>query len=365
MCTSITLIAKDGTVVAGRTNEFECYYNADIIFKPRNTKQQSWSVTQPTEFTWLNKYSYIYSNAIGVVDQKDIACDGMNEHGVGVSVLTFHYHNYIELSIEELNPENINYLNLGAYILGNYSSIEELEKDISRLEKMVYWPKGFTQKGLGIHISITDRSGKTVVIEPESKELRLKLSPTGTLTNSPSLEYHLENLRAYGHLTPEVLSQNIDFRNMEKQDFKIWGNGLVGLPGDFSSNSRFIRAAVLSSIVEKPTSGVQAVQTVFRILNTSDILPGFVNETLTKEEFDEYKEIFPMAIKLNETDSTITEQTDNTLVKDLHNLQYYYKTWNNIKPRVVDFKSLINESEERIIKIHEDGTNWVEKVELK
>ncbi len=364
MCTLMTIESKDGSVVTGRTNEFTAYYKSELIFRPRESKIPSW-YSENTGHTWENKYSFIYQNAVGIIQNSDLAIDGMNEKGLSISLLYFHYHEYKELKKEEIKPKNINFMFLGTYLLGNFSKVSEIRKSKDKLEEIFYWLKGISQVGLGQHISIIDASGDSIVIEPEKKQIIIKENPLRVLTNSSPLEFHYENLRSYSHLFSNEVNPKVPFRNLPNHKLLTQGNGLFGIPGDFTANSRFIRAAIFSSLAEKQENGEESALTLFRMLHTSDIVPGFTTDELKKETFEATKKMFPGTLEIKDKKYTISDHTDNILVKDLKNLKFYYKTYNNINPRVVDFKSMINNDKISKISMENDNVPRFAKVELK
>lgn len=364
MCTSITLKTKDNKIITGRTNEFEAKYANDLVFKPRGFVNEIISFENKKN-VWTNKYSFIFLNSKGLISNIEMANDGMNEKGLSASLLYFHYHEYRELSYDEVKEDNLNILLLTSYLLGNYSNVNEIKKDIKNLTEKFYWPKNFSQKGLGQHIIIVDKSGESIVIEPEKKELVIKDNPLGSLTNSFPLEFHHNKLNEYSHLSSEEQKVRIKYRNLEDKKLLTVGNGLFGIPGDFTADSRFVRASIFSSIIDTPSNANEGVRYLFRILNNFDIVPGYITEKISDKEMTEFKKKFPLALTMSNDKNTLTSHTDNTIVKDLTNLKIYYKTHNNISHRFVDFGSMINNKEELKISIDEDKTIEFQKIKLK
>ncbi len=363
MCTFMTIDTKDGAVITGRTSEFTANYHSTLVFRPRNWKFPS-NFLQGENNPWTSKYSMIHSTAPGMIDNEYITGDGMNEKGISVALQTFHYHDYKELALDEIKPGNINIIFISLYILGNYATVQEVREAKAELEDIFYWVKGFPQKGLGQHIAIVDASGDSVVIEPENKEIRIKENPLRVLTNSSPLEYHYENLRKFSHLSPYEQKPKYLYKGLPNHKLLTQGNGLIGIPGDFTADSRFVRAAIFTSLLDLPETSEQGVTTLFRLLHTADVLPGIIRDDLGKEGLSKYREMFPDALLYSEDESTLTDRTDNILVRDLTNLKYYYKTWDNITPRVIDFGSLINDTETKLIKIDEDNVTKFTKVNL-
>jgi choloylglycine hydrolase len=138
------------------------------------------------------------------------------------------------------------------------------------------------------------------------------------LTNSPDYPWHLINLGNYvTHSTKPVESMTIG--ELEVTPLGA-GSGMLGLPGDYTPPSRFIRAAALRNTVPPLKTGARAVEEVFRILNNFDIPTG--------------------SMGVDEEDPSILGDTQWTSVADTQALLYYYRTMNNHRIRVVDLKAI-------------------------
>lgn len=354
MCTLMSIEARDGSKLTGRTNEFTAFYKSELVFEPRNSKFKT-NFSEGTHSTWENKYSFIHQTAPGIIPSQEMGADGLNEHGLSISLLYFHYHDYKELKKDEIKPHNVNWIYAGSYILGNYKNVEEIKKDQKKLEDIFYWDFGFPQAGLGCHFAILDKNGDSVVVEPERKQFLIKENPLKVLTNSSPLEFHYENLRKYSHLnSPE--RKPVLYKNLPNHKLLTQGNGLFGIPGDFTADSRFVRSAIFSSLVDEPDNQEQAATWLFRMLHTADLVPGFITDELGKEKFAQTKKMFKETLQLKTKDFTITDHTDNILVKDMSNLLYYYKTSENITPRVIDMKKLVKANKKVKIVLDEDKT---------
>ncbi len=364
MCTLMTINTKEGTVVTGRTDEFTALYKTVVNFRPRGSKFPSaWMGGENTEYE--SKHSLVHLTAPGVISEEFVAIDGMNEKGLSTSILYFHYHEYKELELEEIKPENVNFVFLSTYILANYATVQEVREAKEHLEEIFYWLKGVPQAALGQHIAIIDASGDSVVIEPENKEIRVKENPLRVLTNSSPLEYHYENLRKFSHITPYEVEPNEElYKGLPNHKLLTQGNGLYGMPGDFTADSRFVRSAILSSVVEQPESDEEAVNYMFRMLHTSDVVPGYVREKMSAEKLAQTKQVFAETLELRGKENTITDHTDNIIVKDLKNLKFYYKTHDNITPRVVDLAKIKDNTEHIKIETNNDGVGKFTEVEL-
>jgi choloylglycine hydrolase len=124
----------------------------------------------------------------------------------------------------------------------------------------------------GVHFIVTESSGKAIVIEYLKGDLRIFDAPLGVITNAPSYDWHETNLRNYINLSPVAIPDkkigDLDFRPLGG------GSGMIGLPGDFTPPSRFIRAVAFSQSARPTNTGEEAMYEVFRILDNFNVPLG-------------------------------------------------------------------------------------------
>ncbi len=165
-----------------------------------------------------------------------------------------------------------------------------------------------------VHFVVHDRSGKSAVIEPLNKSLKIYDNPLGVVTNSPTFDWHMTNLRNYVNLTATNVPP-INLGGVTLAQFGQ-GSGLRGLPGDFTPPSRFVRAVAFSQSAIPSATAAQAVLQAFHILNNFDIPYGAVREA--------------------ENGQTHAEATTWTSASDLKNLHWYFRTYDDQSIRSVD-----------------------------
>src|SRR6266853_2101577 len=132
---------------------------------------------------------------------------------------------------------------------------------------------GFTPE---VHYIVHDASGKSIVIEYVGGKLNAHDNPLGVITNSPTFDWHMTNLRNYLNFSmsnaPPVQLGSIKLLPTGQ------GSGMLGLPGDFTPTSRFVRAVAFSQSVFKPKTGDDAILEAFHVLNQFDIPKGAARE---------------------------------------------------------------------------------------
>ena len=141
-------------------------------------------------------------------------------------------------------------------------------------------------------------------------------NPLGVLTNSPSFDWHRENLRNFLNLSP----YNVTEKTVAGKKIVPFGqgSGMVGLPGDFTPPSRFVRAALFTAAATPVDHAKNAVWQAFHILNNFDIPKGVARE---------------------KSDSSYSSDfTQLTCVRDPNALKYYFKSYDDQTVKVIDLK---------------------------
>ena len=188
------------------------------------------------------------------------------------------------------------------YFLGLYSSIEEIKFLLLNLN-ITNIPFSENIPISDLHWMISD-DNECIVIEQTKDGLKLYDNPVGVLTNNPPFDYHLTNICNYRNLT----SNYSESRFSNKIDFNQYGQGMgaIGLPGDNSPSSRFVRASFnkLNSVCKDDEES--SVTQFFHILDSVTMVEG---TTITKD---------------GKNDITLYSCCINTS-KGI----YYYKTYSN------------------------------------
>jgi choloylglycine hydrolase len=144
------------------------------------------------------------------------------------------------------------------------------------MAQVVVWPLIVPQMGAAppAHLILHDTSGDSAVIEWSAGEMWVQPNPIGVVTNGPYLDWHVTNLR--NHLN--LAGVNPKGREIDGVELDPIGQGfgMVGLPGDSSPPSRFLRAVALTSTLRPLATGAAAELAALHVLNNFDIPFGFV-----------------------------------------------------------------------------------------
>jgi choloylglycine hydrolase len=286
-CTAVNIVAKDGSVVAGRTMEWAFDMKWQLTANP---KGMPISLSAPASLklpatSLSSKYAFV-AIAPGVLAGPPAYLEGQNEAGLGISG------NFLPgfTQYQTVTPQDKNYvsiLNLGGFILGMFGSVKELRNE---LPKYKVWFDPSEVKGLPtppwLHLVLTDRSGDSIVVEFVKGQMMIHNNVAGVLTNAPTYDWHLNNVRNYLSLTSTATSSvTVDNTNVTELG---QGGGLMGLPADYTPPSRFVRATYLKHFTYQPSNSVEAMQAADHVLNNVDIPVGVARSSDGKQVFSDY-----------------------------------------------------------------------------
>ncbi len=316
-CTQIQLMAKDGSVIVGRTMEFAVDLDSHIITSPEGRAFQSPSPDGNNGLNWNAKHGYLLVDFFGT----GRAVDGMNEKGLSVGLLYLPGYTEYQQVPAGREQDALNYLFVADWVLGNFSSAGELKSAIGDI--FVYGSAvslgGMENQVFPIHMVVADASGACVVVEWVGGKANVYDNPLGVLTNSPELPWQLNNLKNYVNLTPyapePVTVAGIQYASTGQ------GAGALGLPGDFTPPSRFVKMAFLVETSVPSDRAEDAVVQAEHILNNADIPDGAVRPARSSHE-------------------NVTDITRWTVFKDLKDLKFYYKSYSNTTLQEIDLKAL-------------------------
>jgi choloylglycine hydrolase len=181
-------------------------------------------------------------------------------------------------------------------------------------------PPGMGDFILPIHYYISDQSGAVAIVEYVGGVRHVYDNPLGVLTNSPSFDYQLTNLINYANLSP-VNAAPLHFANWTVPSIGQ-GSGLLGLPGDFTSPSRFVRATLFSQWATPQKTALDAVNLGFHLLNTFDIPDGLVQS------------------RPDEKNVSHIETTEWVIVHDKTHLKTYFRGYKSLRIQMVDLKKI-------------------------
>jgi len=313
-CTGISLTSADGGVVVARTVEWalgDAHHDRLALF-PRGKTFTGLTPGGSNGLRWQSHYGFVSITAYG----QDYGPDGMNEAGLYVGM--YYFPGYAEFTAYDPAQAGRS-LSVGDFMqwmLSSFKTVAEVRAHLDGVRVVNVEDPRFGGAPLPFHWKIADATGACIVVEiVEGGKVKIYDAFLGVITNSPDYGWHLTNLRNYLGLTPEPRKPlKLGGLNLSPLG---GGSGLIGLPGDFTPPSRFVRAAVFTASARPLATSEDAVFESFRILDNFNIPVGATAA--------------PVKVAKD-----ITSATQITTVSDLKNRVLYFHTMDNRQVRKID-----------------------------
>lgn len=291
MCTAIAYNSE--SFYFGRTLDNDFSYNEEITVTPRNFPLNFRKIGE------INRHFAIIGMAY-VCDNYPLYYDAMNEHGLCMAGLNFVGNaKYKKINADK---DNITHFELIPWVLCQCKSINEAQKLLDRIN---ITDEAFSEElpPAELHWIIADKE-RALTVEAVKEGIKVYENSVGVLTNNPTFKEQLFSLNNYMHLSAkEPKNKFSDKLYLVKYSR---GMGAIGLPGDLSSQSRFIRAAFMKTNSVSCKTNTNSISQFFHILNTVEQPLG-----CCELENGEY------------------EKTIYTSCGDAQRGIYYYTTYNN------------------------------------
>ncbi len=261
MCTCITYKSNDAYF--GRNLDLESRFGEKAVITPRN-----YLFRLKNEEELRIKYGMV--GMASVAGDYPLYAEAANE--AGLSLAGLYFPGNARCFPPEPDKLNLAQFELIPYFLGKYSKIKELRRDLEQLN-IINTPFADGFPTTDMHWMMSDGE-ECVVLEQTADGLHVYDNPVGVLTNNPPFPYHLMNLRNYRSLSPSVRESTFS----DKLPLESYGNGMgaIGLPGDCSPMSRFVRTAYLKFNSPEYVSEEESVTQFFHILDGAAMVEGSV-----------------------------------------------------------------------------------------
>ena len=255
MCTVATYKTKD--FYFGRTLDYEISYGDQVVITPRNYIFDLRNGTQM-------KSHYAMIGMACVMQNYPLYYDAVNEKGLGIAGLNFvgnaHYNKPME------DKDNITQFELIPWLLGKCATVKEARKLLEHIN-LIDTPFLENMPVAQLHWIIADKN-ECITMESMEDGLKIYENPVGVLTNNPPFNYQMFNLNNYMQLSVENRSNTFS-KDLTLNQYSR-GMGAMGLPGDLSSQSRFVRAAFVKMNSLSGDSEEESVSQFFHILGSVD-----------------------------------------------------------------------------------------------
>ena len=263
----------------GRNLDLWCHYDTAVILTEKNKMSNRYPILGTA--TVENGYPLYF--------------EGMNDRGLAMAGLNFP-DNAVYYPLDK-SKKNLAPYELIPYIIGNFVSIDEAAEELKGVN-ILNRPFSENVPLSPLHWMISDKNG-SIVLESTENGLKIYTNPHNVLTNNPPFDIQSFNLNNYKRLSSRSAAG----------DYSL-GMGALGLPGDLSSMSRFVRAAFHTG---NSTASLGANQ-LFHLLYSVAMPKGSVITPQGREEYTQY-----------------------TCCCDLENNKYYYTEYDNLNVRCIGF----------------------------
>ncbi len=301
MCTAITW--ENGDFYFGRNMYIEYSFGEQVVIVPRKFPISYKCYESETKH-------YAMMGMASVMEGEPLFAEAINEKGLCMAGLNFpSFAQYGEEKVEELY--NITPYEFIPWILGNCASIKETRMFLEKLN-LIGIPFREKIPLAPLHWILADKK-ECIVVEPMAEGIKIFENPVGVLTNNPTFDFHMTNLRNYLHLDSRQptnkLASDLSLQPLGQ------GAGSIGLPGDTSPTSRFIRTVFMKAHSFCEPLEASNLAQFFHILDSVAMVRGTVM-----------------------TPSGLPDITSYACCINVDQKKYYYKTYENNQISVVDME---------------------------
>ena len=273
MCTAATYKTKD--FYFGRTLDYEFSYGEEITVTPRNF------VFRYSFMGTMEKH-YAMIGIAHIEGEYPLYYDAVNEKGLGMAGLNFVGN--ADYKGEIAGKENVASFEFIPWILSQCATVQEAK---NLLYKINLTDRKFNDKlpAAQLHWLIADRK-EAITVESVKDGIMVYDNPAGVLTNNPPFKEQMFQLNNYMHLSTRSPQNHFS----DKLPLSVSGRGMgaIGLPGDLSSQSRFVRAAFVKMNAVSGDSENESVSQFFHILGSVDQQRGCCEVEDGKYEYTIY-----------------------------------------------------------------------------
>lgn len=320
-CSALAWDTQDGCHLWGRNYDFDrLAQGSGMTVVPRGTQYYGVVCEEGCFAPHTSAYACV---GVGLaLSPSPVLYEGVNEKGLMGGQLYYRsFASYPEGSPQDaaLQPPFLVY-----HLLAQCATVEEAVRCLEEEIQLRAIPMLGTVPPL--HWSFRDRTGETVVVEPDKDGLHIYRNTLGVMTNSPSYPWHTQNLLNYAGI------RDLDYPTVEFEDTVLEqyfsGSGAQGLPGDWGSPSRFVRLAFLKKHAVKGKDEIQGVSRMFRLFQSAAFPLGMVRVSHQSPVTQLDKDVLPF------------DFTVYTSVYCAESARAYWTTYENQRVQYVDLFAL-------------------------
>jgi choloylglycine hydrolase len=311
-CTDFLIKTTDGSAIVARSMEWGDDMKSQICVHPRGEQESSITPNGQPGLRWKSHYGFVSANCYGL----DMAVDGMNEKGLSMGALWFPGAVYQDVTAGK-EAVTLDAVDVGYWLLGNFATVGEATEALRNIQVCA---RKRSEIGAvpAVHLALHDAAGNNAAIEFIDGKQHVYANLNSVLTNAPSFDWHTTNLRNYLQLSP-VNAQPLTFCGTVLAP-PGQGSGLLGIPGDWTPPSRFVRTTTMLTYAKPVKTAKEGICLAEHILNAVDIPLGDIRDKAGVNSHNDY--------------------TQWALIKDLSNRVLYFRSYNNQALCAVDLNRL-------------------------
>jgi choloylglycine hydrolase len=320
MCTSFRLQANDGTIIVGRSLEFDMDLEPHLSTFQAGWVHRSMAPGKQDGHQWTAKYNAHVITAGGA--NLGQYFDGMNDQGLVVEGLWMPDYTIYQDEEAKAHPsQTLTNFDFILWCLTNFTTVAEVVAELRNNPVWVWGPTIPELNGIApLHYALhdtTESKTSSLVIEYMNGVLMTYENPIGVLTNAPPFEWQQINLGNYLNLQAATTSQKV-FATKELIPPGV-GGGFLGIPGDWTPPSRFVRMANMCQYANPVPHAEAALNLAEHLLNTVDIPKGDIITSPSPKR---------------------VEYTQYSCIWDLTHRKGYYRTYDDLMLKSMDFNQL-------------------------
>jgi choloylglycine hydrolase len=255
MCTEFFIISKENNVISARNLDFSLPASEQI----NRVNDGS------TKYNYMTLYAF---------NDKRYIIDGMNSEGILVSTL------WQSDTVYSKKGEGLYIFDIAKIALGECKNVDEVRQKVEgkkvwadEIETLDPLTNKMFKVVPPLHYSIHDKNGNSIIIEVVEGVAKVSINKYQVMTNDPFYHWHTRNIENYLHLDAGLVP-----KELYKECQPIFGGKLVGLPGDLTSMSRFVKTQKLVSFIEnRKFSDAEVLVFVDRIIGNVTV-PKYAKE---------------------------------------------------------------------------------------
>lgn len=327
-CSALSWHTEDGKHLWGRNLDFNRLAEGTMVtFFPTGTIYRIFGTENPSGTQEIRRTARYAAAGMGLYPTSGIAIlyEGINSQGLMGGQLYYrtlaHYSAHCRPGTTPIQPPFLVY-----HLLAQCATVEEVVQVLRKELTLVDRP--FWGTAPPLHWTFSDRTGESIVVEPDEDGLHIHRSTIGVMTNSPDYRWHRLNLLNYAGIRDLDHDGLCICGDSLTQCFS--GSGAQGLPGDWSSPARFVRLALLKEHCLPGKDEASGIAAMLHLFQSAAFPLGMIRVSQPGHITEQDSGVVPF------------DYTVYTSIMCAESLRYYWTTYENQRVQCIDLHHLSN-----------------------